>query len=105
MHARPLTPTFHSNFSGPDQVALVAHKDDGNVFGLAGASQRDAEFRGGVEAGAVRDGVNNDISAPDLQTVVLRGVVLPLLAGGGTWTKRRRDRPSVVQFFKAQKYS
>lgn len=77
-----MTPTFHSNFSGPDQVALVAHEDDGNVFGLAGASQRDAELRGGVEAVAVGDGVNDDISTPNLQTVVLRGVVLPLLTGG-----------------------
>lgn len=87
-----MTLTFHSNLSGPDQVALVTHEDDGNVFGLASASQRDTELRGRVEAGAVGDGVNNDISTPNLQTVVLRGGVLPLLTGRETWTQRRRDR-------------
>lgn len=81
-----MTPTFHGNFSGPDQVAFVAHEDDGNVFGLACASQCDAELRGRVEAGAVGDGVNNDIGAPDVKAVVLGGDVLPLLTGGGTET-------------------
>lgn len=85
-----MTPTFHSDFSGPDQVALVAHEDDGKVFGLAGTSQRNTELGGGVEAGAVGDGVDDDVSTPNLQTIVLRGVVLPLLTGTETWTQRRR---------------
>lgn len=83
---RSLTLTFYSNFSGPDQVALVAHEDDGKVFGLAGTPQRDTELRGGVEAGAVRDGVHDDVSTPNLQTVDLRGVVLRLLTGRDRFT-------------------
>lgn len=31
-------PTFHSHFSGADQVALVSYEDDGKVFCLAGAA-------------------------------------------------------------------
>lgn len=93
-----MTPTFHSDFSGPDQVALVAHKDDGKVFGLAGASQRDTELSGGVEAGAVGDGVDDDVSTPDLQTVFLRGDVVLLLTGRETWTQRRRER-NIYQYF------
>lgn len=90
-YVRPLTITFHSNFSGSDQVALVAHEDDGNVFGLAGASQGDAELRGRVKAGAVSDGINNDISTPNLQTGILRGAVLSLQIGRQTRTQRRTD--------------
>lgn len=93
-----MTPTFDSDFSGPDQVALVAHEDDGKVFGLAGASERDTELRGGVEAGAVGDRVDDDISTPHLQTVVLRGAVLPLLRGRETWTQRRRERNILIYF-------
>lgn len=76
--------TFHSNFSGPDQVALVAHEDDGKVFCLAGASQCDTELGSRVEAGSVGDGVDNDVSTPHLQAVFLRGAVLPLLTGSET---------------------
>lgn len=45
-----LIQTFHGNFSGPDQVALVSHEDDGKVFGLAGAPQRDAELSSRIKA-------------------------------------------------------
>lgn len=38
LRVRPSTLTLHGDLSGPDQVTLVAHEDDGNVFGLAGAS-------------------------------------------------------------------
>lgn len=93
---RSLILTFYSDFSGPDQVTLVAHEDDGKVFGLAGASQRDTELRGRIEAGAVRDGVHDDVSTPNLQTVDLRGVVLRLLTGRDTRTQTRRDRLTLL---------
>ncbi|KAG7226814.1 hypothetical protein INR49_014163 [Caranx melampygus] len=43
-----------SNFSGPHKVALVAHKNDGKVFSLTGASQSDAELSSRVKGGAQR---------------------------------------------------
>lgn len=69
----PLTLTLHSDLSGPDQVTLIAHEDDGNVFCLSDASQGDAELGSGVEAGAVGHGIHNNVRVPNLQTVFLRG--------------------------------
>lgn len=79
-----MTLTLHSDLSGPDQVTLIAHKDDGNVFCLADAAQGDAELGSGVEAGAVSHGIHDDVRVPNLQTVFLRGATAaPTFLTGG----------------------
>lgn len=74
--------TFLRHLPAAHQVGFVAHQDDGDVLGLAGAAQLDAQLGGALEAVPVGDRVNNDVSVPYLQAVATALALLTLSPHG-----------------------
>lgn len=71
--------TWYRHFPAPHQVTFVANQDYRDVLGLPGPAELNPQLRRLLEAGSVRDGVDDQVGIPDLHAVVLQPLTLPLI--------------------------